>query len=267
MIFNVDFSECTSEIDVDFGELSVIKDGYTQDAVDKLVADATADGVEQGRKAEYNAFWDVFQKNGERTDYGHAFRSSAWNNHNFKPKYSMNVARKPEYMFSECGVSGDLEALLQSLGVELDFSGATEFSFTFYKSCFTRIGTVDCSNATRIYNLFNYSGNLKTIDEVILPDAVSPLSSFSGLKALENLKITGNITGAFDIKEALLLSKSSITSVVNALAASTSGLTATFSLAAVNNAFETSQGAADGSASEEWLSLVATKPSWTISLA
>lgn len=62
------------------------------------------------------------------------------------------------------------------------------------------------------------------------------------------------------------LSKPSITSIINCLSTTTSGLTVTLSKTAVNNAFETSEGVADGSTSQEWLNLVATKTNWTISL-
>jgi hypothetical protein len=40
----------------------------------------------------------------------------------------------------------------------------------------------------------------------------------------------------------------------------------TFSLVAINTAFETASGVADGSASQEWLELSNTKSNWTISL-
>ena len=63
------------------------------------------------------------------------------------------------------------------------------------------------------------------------------------------------------------LSKDSIISIINALSTATSDLPITLSITAVNNAFETSPGAADGSTSEEWTALIATKPNWTISLA
>jgi hypothetical protein len=62
------------------------------------------------------------------------------------------------------------------------------------------------------------------------------------------------------------LNKASIVSVLGGLDHGKSGLTLTLRLDAVNKAFETSEGAMDGSTSDEWLALAATKPSWTISL-
>ena len=74
------------------------------------------------------------------------------------------------------------------------------------------------------------------------------------------------IAAAIQFQQSTKLSHASIESIINALSDTTSGLTVTLSLAAVNSAFETSEGAADGSASEEWAALAATKSNWTISL-
>jgi hypothetical protein len=62
------------------------------------------------------------------------------------------------------------------------------------------------------------------------------------------------------------LDKESHVKLVNTLSSTTSGLSVTVSQTAVNKAFETSEGANDGSTSQEWLNLIATKPNWTISI-
>ena len=76
-------------------------------------------------------------------------------------------------------------------------------------------------------------------------------------------KITKN---GFDVQWSTELSKESIISIINALSDTTTALTVTLSKTAVNNAFETAKGNADGSTSEEWAALIATKQNWTISL-
>ena len=82
------------------------------------------------------------------------------------------------------------------------------------------------------------------------------------------IKYNGNtIASSLDMKSCTLLSKASITSIINALSSTTSGLTVTLSKTAVNTAFETESGGADGSTSQEWLALATTKSNWTISLA
>lgn len=62
-------------------------------------------------------------------------------------------------------------------------------------------------------------------------------------------------------------SKASILSIFDCLADDVSDKAMLLSLDAVNTAFETSEGAADGSTSAEWTALVESKPNWTISLA
>ena len=90
---------------------------------------------------------------------------------------------------------------------------------------------------------------------------------FTNCFQLQNLTIEGIIgQNGFNVQWSTKLSKASITSIINALSETTSGLTVTLSKTAVNNAFETSAGAADGSTSEEWTTLEGTKTNWTISL-
>ena len=51
----------------------------------------SSDGkFEEGRKAEYDMFWDNFQDYGNRTFYNYGFASHfGWNETNFKPKYDV----------------------------------------------------------------------------------------------------------------------------------------------------------------------------------
>jgi hypothetical protein len=83
---------------------------------------------------------------------------------------------------------------------------------------------------------------------------------FFNCNALENLTIEGVIgQNGFDVRYSTKLSKASITSVINALSATTSGLTVTLSKTAVERAF-------GSTTSTEWSALVATKSNWNISL-
>ena len=40
-----------------------------------------------GKQAEYDRFWDEYQKNGTRTNYYYAFAGSGWNTKTYAPKY------------------------------------------------------------------------------------------------------------------------------------------------------------------------------------
>lgn len=226
------------------------------------------DGVTEGRSREHTEFWDSFQNYGNLTDYIYAFSGRGWNNNTFKPKYAIKPTNC-ERMFFGSRISDDLTQLC-----ELDTSNSTNMSFTFANMNYiTTIGIVDCSKTDSV-NALNYMfyGNniLITIEKLILPTKDingSATGIFVFLHSLKNIIVEGVISfGGFDIHDSKQLTKSSITSIINALSSTTTGLTVTISLTAVNTAFETSEGLADGSTSEEWLALAATKSNWTISL-
>ena len=149
-----------------------------------------------------------------------------------------------------------------------DTSNGTNFSNMFYScSGLTTIPQLDTSKGTGFGSMFNGCSKLTTIPQLDTSNGTNFSNMFYSCSALTNLTIAGSInTSGMNLKSATKLSKSSITSVVNALSASASGKSITFSKTAVNNAFEISSGAADGSTSDEWLNLIATKSNWTISL-
>lgn len=92
--------------------------------------------------------------------------------------------------------------------------------------------------------------------------------AFANSSSLEEIEFVPNsIKISLQFKHSKLLNKTSITSIVNGLDNEITGQTLSLSKTAVDNAFETSAGAADGSTSQEWLDLIATKTNWTITLA
>ena len=151
---------------------------------------------------------------------------------------------------------------------QLDTSKGIEFGGMFNGcSGLTTIPQLDTSNGTNFSNMFNGCSGLTTIPQLDTSKGTGFGNMFYGCSALTNLTIAGSInTSGMNLKSATKLSKASITSVVNALSASASGKSITFSKTAIDSAFETSSGAADGSTSDEWLNLIATKSNWTISL-
>ena len=68
------------------------------------------DAYEAGKKAEYDAFWDAFTDNGNRTDYGHAF--SHWGNEYIRPnrKIIPTTAGSGANVFIECPKLKKVEA-------------------------------------------------------------------------------------------------------------------------------------------------------------
>ena len=91
--------------------------------------------------------------------------------------------------------------------------------------------------------------------------------AYHPVKELNLLEGTVIGTNGFNVQWATALPKSSITSIINALSDSTSGLSITLPFFAVNTAFDDGSLPLNGSDSEEWKALIATKPNWTINLA
>lgn len=90
---------------------------------------------------------------------------------------------------------------------------------------------------------------------------------FGACYELVEVRFKGIMSYSMRIEDSTKLSKDSILSLMVCLSDEATGKTITFSKIAVDTAFETSEGAMDGSTSVEWTELVVTKPNWTILLA
>ena len=116
--------------------------------------------------------------------------------------------------------------------------------------------------------MFSSCSVLTSIPQIDVSNGTNFSHMFNGCGALVNLTMTGTIkANGLYLTPCNKLSKASITSVINALSDTTNTLKVQLSKTAVNNAFETSSGVADGSTSEEWTTLIATKANWTIALS
>ncbi len=227
-------------------------------------------GTEDGRKSQYDEMWDIIQDNGERTDYSSAFAYANWDDTNFKPKYDIKPTNAPSMFRGSKGLRiTDLEAALERAGVVLDTSQSVNLNNAFAGYSLTVVPAIDMRSCTNTSNAnINIQPAMITIRKLIVSEN-TPLAptGFRFATNLVNLIIEGVIgQNGFDVQYSTKLSKASIVSIINALSATTSGLTVTLSLKAVNKAFETSEGAADGRYSAEWGGRIMNKSNWTISL-
>lgn len=190
-------------------------------------------GYAEGKQAEYDAFWDAFQNNGNADDYTYAFSHGKWLGESYNPKYTIKVSY---------GNGLFQNSILTDTKVAVDISGAYQY-----------------------YYLFTNASNMETIRTLKIAETQRFTDEFTRCTALKNITIDGTIGRNFYIQYSPLTA-ASITSIINALSTTASGYTVQLSKTAVQNAFETSEGAADGNTSEEWLNLIATKSNWTISL-
>lgn len=126
---------------------------------------------------------------------------------------------------------------------------------------------VDTSAATLCSMAFSRLKALEAIEGTPLDfSAASAIGgAFAQCTSLREVRFKGWIKKSVDIKDCPL-SKASILNIFSCLYPEESGMTFTLKKEAVDKAFETSPGAADGSTSAEWLALVAEHSNCTISL-
>lgn len=234
-------------------------------------------GVTDGKQAEYDRFWDNYQQNGNREDYKCAFAGSAWTTEILRPKYPIAIvdekttSRNAYKMFKRLGynVAEGNDFDMTELCKRVDLSGARNLQGLLYNACVKNV-TIDASSSTTLQEAFRGGdgGRINYLTLTVSDACTNYTNAFYYCNRLTDLTFTQGsvIAAAVDLKNSPL-NKASIESVMAALSDTTTGLTATFKATAVNTAFETSGGAADGSTSEEWLALVASKENWTITLA
>ena len=210
---------------------------------DKLVtvAENQQKVYDAGKNAEWSAFWDAFQKNGERTSYPYALSGRGWNDETFKPKYNIIIKGLADYVMRNNGVS-DLVEQMNKCGIVFDMSEATSVSYACASTETKHLPTISVTNATKLTALFGWNSKLVTIDKLILKsDGTNTYSdTFSSAYALENITIEGVIgTNGFNISQSTNLTHDSIMSIINALAdysEDTSGTTWTVTIGSTNKA-------------------------------
>ena len=217
-----------------------------------------------GMQTEYDRFWDVYQDNGNRTVYTYGFYGSGWTNETFKPKYPIKVVGSAANMFDSSKLT---QFDFVERGIELDVSEATNITYLFRECAgIIRVGTIDCASCKNLNRLF-YGCGVVTIDNLIVNENTTYDNLFQYTRQLVNLTISGTIAqNGFEARYCTKLSKASIENIISCLSATTSDMSITLSQTAVDTAFETEEGLADGSTSTEWATLIATKSNWTISL-
>lgn len=216
---------------------------------------------EAGKKAEYDLSWDTVQAMGTREDYSYGFYGSTWTEKIFRPKYKL-VPTNLNNGFRNMAVPDFANAC------DLDTSKCTNLQFAFGSPYIEHIGTIDLSSCTgtNANGLFSGATNLHTIDKIIWNERIASNNVFYNCRNLENVLIEGVIASDLTLNYCLSLSRASIESFIQALSDVTTGKSLTLSWVAVSKAFETSEGANDGSTSAEWATLIGTRPNWTINL-
>ncbi len=223
---------------------------------------------EAGEQSGIAKFWNSITDNGVRNVYGYAFRYMRFSEEllNFpiviKPSISTN-------MFHGANGEVDLAEIEKNGGVKFDFSDSTSLDYVFRDVEFSGVGVIDGSSASNLDRILYCSAksdsHIKWVEKLIVKKTHTFSNTFRYNLALEHIIFEGTIGNPLNMGDCNKLDKASIESAVNC-ALNVNTVSLTFSEEAVNKAFETSEGANDGSASAEWATLIGTKPNCTISL-
>ncbi len=215
------------------------------------------EGVEQGKQAEYDAFWDSFQPNGSLTRYRGVFSGYGWNDTTFAPKYDIVPSSAVANMFYYTRIV-DLKQALLNCGVILDLSNVKDCAqvFTFNNSLKT-LPKIDISSATKTAQLFYNNAKLESIDELVVNENTPFDRCFNNSPSIAHLIVTGTIgQNGFNVQWATKLDKESLLSIIDCLkdySADTSGTTWAVTLGTENLAKLTDTEKA-----------VATQKGWTL---
>ena len=220
---------------------------------------------EAGKKNSIKEWQDEFLTYHNAVGYHYAF--STWNEETYRlflsqpnDKFWNNIAGADQMFrnFNYYGVERkavDLVKLHKELGIpDINWSTAIASCYaTFAYARVSHLGVVDLSRANHT-QFFNNSTELVTIDEVKLNPSAS-YDNFGNCPKLANIKFGNNLVKSISFSSCPL-TKASIENVIEHLDDNVTGYTVTFKKTAKESAYTT----------DEWNSLIATKPNWTFSL-
>lgn len=232
---------------------------------DKLitVAENVPKVYDAGKKAEYDAFWNAYQQNGNRTDYQRCFCGSAWTAETLKPKYDIN----PTFgggtaIFQGCGFVGNMKKHLETLGIKLDFSRLVTLSQAFYQAYYiTELPDIDISNCINgCAYLFYQCAALTSVKIIISENVAINTNSFTGCSELKELRFDGTIGQSLDLHWSTKLSADSMASIIGCLSPTATNVTLTIS-ETTRETFKAKFGA------DTWNAFLKAWSNWTIAYA
>ena len=220
-------------------------------------------GYNEGQQAQYDLFWDTIQNNGGKKYYKMTFV-------NFPPELY-----QPKYDFIHGQHGSAYLTFSEFKGTDIIKDNDCTLAYgdglnhTFW-NCPNLVNarTLTVTEVQPFNNTFN---SCPKLEEVRFKGTIAKAISFQWSPLLSKASIIGDEATAEEIaaeKNIITLNgKSYYKGIFGALSDKVSSVTITFRKTAIDTAFETSVGAADGSTSSEWNTLVALKPNWTIALA
>lgn len=144
------------------------------------------EGYEDGQKAEYDRFWDLFQNYGKRSHYAYAFAYNGWTDENYNPKYPIDYTN----------TNGIGNMFVWTRGIT-----DTKVPITANGSC---------------VNAFSNS-EIKRIPKLIFRGATNVNNMFLSATKLEELYCEGEIALSISFAQSNLLTNESVQSIIDCL--------------------------------------------------
>jgi hypothetical protein len=185
-----------------------------QDFVEKI-----DEVYEQGKKSQYDEFWDAFQNYGNRTDYGYAFANTGWNVNSFKPKHIIQPTNATQMFYllgwSDGSATFDLKAQMEAFGIIIDFSKATNLDYCFQQAKISKLGVIDLTSATSLAGIFTNTYWLSWIDKIIVSENTPEISFFNC--SATHIVFEGVLANNLSLAQASNLDKESLDSIIDTL--------------------------------------------------
>lgn len=273
MIVDVKFKQNKTAFNADFGEIQTASDGGYERGYEQGYAAGVPEGItqglSQGADAEKKRFWSIYQDNGNRTAWNYGF--GGWYVDAIDPQFDIRPTGAAS-MFPNVVASNEKKLSLPEIearnGIVFDFSKCTNFSNFIAWGATEDLGFVDTTSATT--PIFQYCSSLKRLSIALKADGSQNCSvAFDSDNGLEELTVVSGVFGSnLNFQWATKLKKASVTSIVEHLSDTTSGLSVTFSKEILNQtSFDFESGIKYPVwSSGEWEALIATKPNWRFNL-
>lgn len=146
------------------------------------------EGLEAGKQAEYDKFWDTWQQNGNRTSYIACFAGQAWTDELYNPKYPINATSNAGEMFKYSQITSTKVPIVTDLG----------YTTSVFQGC-TKLKTIPSLKVTERNQTFSVW--------------------FNDCRALEEINFTEDsvIANSISFFQSPLLNTASVNGIINAL--------------------------------------------------
>lgn len=146
-------------------------------------------GIQQGREQEYDKFWDIFQKYGNKQNYYYAFSANRFNEETYNPKYPIKC-----------------------------IDGTTTGRYIFYNATLITDTKVEIiANSNNAEQMFNGAENLVNIRKLTVYESTTFTNTFTSCYALVEIRFGGTIGQSINFKSSPRLSDESIDSIIEHL--------------------------------------------------